>query len=226
LTKALIIGGGPSLEENLKSYERLGKFPGKILCCDTSVARFLEEGYRDFHPVVLEDAPSLKEYFEPQIVQDHGSEVLDAYVADRVHSEVKQEMSKAGMTIKTAALCRGFITSNVGLYSWLVAVNEFKCNEVYMIGMDHCYASGDKPNLDKNSSNADERELYLHAFQELVNPYNGETVILHPAHRLWHEEFIWYCKQYPQIKTINCSGRGALYEDCFTWNPISNMPHW
>jgi hypothetical protein len=135
-------------------------------------------------------------------------------------------MSEAGMNPKTAAKCRGFITSNVGLYCWLVAVNEFKCDEIYMIGMDHCYAKGDKPKVDKDSSNPDERELYLHAFQELYNTFNDETIILHPANQLWHEEFVWFSKQYPYIKTINCTGRGALYDPCFKWQPISQMKTW
>ena len=225
-SKALIIGGGPSIQENLKEYERLGEFPGVVLCTDNSVDRFIQAGYRKFWAISLEDSPLQADYFTPQAVMDHGSEILGGLTADRVHTKTKMAMSATGMKVKTAAKCRGFITSNVGLYCWLVAINEFKCNEIYMIGMDHCYGEGEKPKLDKNSSNPDERELYLHAFQELLNTHNEETVILHPAQQLWHEEFIWYCKKYPQIKTINCTGRGALYERWFKWQPISQLKTW
>jgi hypothetical protein len=224
--KALVIGGGPSITENMIDYDRLGKFPGVVLCTDNSVARMLEAGYRDFYAVTLEDAPSLKEYYEPQVVKDHGKEILGGWVADRVHRQVKHAMTEAGISTETAGECRGFITSNVGLYCWLIAVNHYRCDEVYMIGMDHSYGKDQKPNCDKNSSNPDERELYLHVFQELVNPYNKEQIILHPANQLWHEEFVWFAKKAKGCKTINCTGRGALFDPVFEWKPISQLETW
>lgn len=224
--KALVIGGGPSIDENIIEYLRLGKFPGVVLCTDNSVARMLEAGFTDFYAVTLEDSGDLDMYYTPDIVKEKGKEILGGFVADRVHRNVKHAMNEAGIVPKNAPKCRGFITSNVGLFCWLIAVEEFECDEVYLIGMDHCYGKEEKPKVDKNSSDPDERELYLHAFQELINPYDKETVILHPANQLWHEEFVWFAGRKPHVTTYNCTGRGALYDQYFKWQPISQMQSW
>ena len=226
MTRAIVIGGGPSIDGNIAEMKRLGDFDGHILCTDNSVARMLESDYRNFHAVTLEDTPDLDKYYTPDVVKKHGEEILGAFVSERVHSNTKHAMKEAGMEIKRVPECKGYITSNVGLYCWLIATQHFKCNEVLLVGMDHCYGKDQKPKVDKNSSDPVEQELYQYAFQELVNPFDDETLILHPANQLWHEEFIWYQEKYPNVKTINCTGRGALYEKCFKWNPISQMKNW
>jgi len=226
LTKAIIIGGGPSITENIEEMKRLGDFDGVILCTDNSVERMIQAGFRNFYAVTLEDTADLNKYYIPKDVKEHGSEILGGFVSERVHRDTKSAMKEAGIDPQPVPECKGYITSNVGLYCWLIAIHHFKCNEIYLVGMDHCYGPNDKIKVDKHSDDDDERELYTLAFQELVNPFTNETCILHPANTLWHEEFIWYQEKFPDIKTINCTGRGALYEECFHWNPISKMKSW
>lgn len=227
ISKALIIGGGPSITENMIDMKRLGEFDGVILCTDNSVARMLEAEHVNFYAVTLEDTADLNKYYIPDVVVKNGFKIRGGYVSERVHNDTKAAMAAAKIDpVKPVPECKGFITSNVGLYCWLIAVQKFQCDEVFMIGMDHCYGVNEGPKIDKNSEDPDERELYPLAIQELLNPFDDEVVKLHPANQLWREEFIWYQEKYPQIKTINCTGRGALYDKCFHWNPISKMKNW
>ena len=226
MTDALIIGGGPSIESNLKDLHRLGKFPGVVICTDTSVARMLENKFIDFYAVTLEDTPDLDKYYKPDVVMKEGHRILGGLVADRVHNNTKAAMVKADIKPVNVPECRGYITSNVGLYCWLVAIHKFKCDRTFLVGMDHCYATGKRPRIDKNSSDPAERELYQYAVQELINPYDKETLLLTPEYTLWHEEFRWYATKFPKIEIYNLSGRGALYEKIFKWNPIKEMKSW
>ena len=226
MTDTLIIGGGPSIQENIKDYLRLGEFPGIVICTDNSVERMLENKFYDFYSVTLEDTADLDKYYLPEIVQKDGHKTLGGLVADRVHGNTMKAMTDAGMKPIKVPECRGYITSNVGLYCWLVAIQKLKSTRTFMIGMDHCYAPNTRPRIDKNSNDSSERELYIYAVQELVNPYNNETLLLTPEFQLWHEEFGWYTEKFPKIEVINCSGRGALYEKNYLWKPISQMKSW
>jgi len=127
---------------------------------------------------------------------------------------------QAEMRIHTAAKCRGYITSNVGLFSWLIAHVIQGCDTIYLIGMDHCYARGDGPPVDRNS------DLFKYGFYTMYNRLNDEDIILHPAFQLWKEEFNWYAEKYPDVHTINCTGRGALFEGCMEWRSIKDMESW
>lgn len=226
MTDALIIGGGPSITQNLIDYKRLGKFPGTVICTDNSVARMLEAEFYDFYAVTLEDTPDLDKYYNPDIVKEKGHKILGGFAADRVHNNTKKAMIDAGIKPVNVPECRGYITSNVGLYCWLLAIQKFKCDRTFLFGMDHCYAPGKRPKIDKNSDDPDERELYSLAVQELINPFNGETLLLTPEYSLWHEEFLWYTTKFPKVEVINCSGRGALYERNYKWSPSSKMKNW
>lgn len=226
MTDALIIGGGPSIADNLVEYDRLGKFPGVVLCTDHSVERMIKEGFRDFYAVTLEDTPDLNKYYNPDVVVQHGSEITGGFIAERVHLNTQEAMKFAGIKVSRVPECKGYITSNVGLYCWLIATQKFKCDRVFMLGMDTCYAPGKRPKIDKNSDDPIERELYKYAVQELINPHNGETLLLTPEMQLWHEEILWYCQKFPKIEVINCSGRGALYEKNYNWKPILTMKTW
>ena len=226
MTDALIVGGGPSITGNIKDYLRLGKFPGVVLCTDNSVARMLEADMYDFYAVTLEDTPDLDKYYTPDIVVQNGHKTLGGFAADRVHNNTTTAMTLAGIKPVGVPECRGYITSNVGLYCWLLAIQKFKCTRTFLLGMDHCYPPDKGPRIDKNSKDPVERELYTYAVQELINPINSETLILTPEFQLWHEEFLWYTTKFPKIEVINCSGRGALFEKNYKWKPISKMKSW
>jgi len=74
------------------------------------------------------------------------------------------------------------------------------------------------------SRSCESSKLLIHS--GITPPVNGEPLILHPAFQLWKEEFEWYKAKYPEIKTFNCTGRGALFRKDFVWKPISEMKSW
>jgi len=218
--KILVIGAGPSIDDNLREYKRLGKFPGMILCTDGALNKVLEAGIIPDYCGTLEDTADLDKYYITDIVKKEGHKLKGCYISDRVHNNCRRAVMDAGMELYVAADLRGYITSNVGLFLWMVAHIILKSNDIYLIGMDHCYGKGDGPPVDRNS------ELFHYGFQVLVNPFDKEEIILHPAFELWKEEFNWYTEKYQGVNTYNCTGRGALYRDSFKWQPITQMQTW
>jgi len=218
--KILIIGAGPSLDQNLKDLKRLGNFPGLVLCTDGAINKVLEADIIPDYVGTLEDTPDLDKYYITDIVKEKGHLIQGGYISDRVHNNCRRAMKEAGIDWAVAGKLRGYITSNVGLFLWLVAHVMYKSDDIYLIGMDHCYAKDKPPPVDKNS------ELFKYGFQVLYNPYTKDEIILHPAFELWKEEFDWYSDKYKEVTTRNCTGFGALYKETFKWQPISEMAKW
>ena len=219
MTKAIIIGAGPSLQENLDFYKKLGKFHGQIFCTDGAINKFLENGFMPDFVTTLEDTPDLDKYYNTDIVKKHGSKII-ALISDRVHQNTRLSMVNAKMKVEVAAKCRNYMTSNVGLFSYIAATAEFNNDEIYLIGMDHCYPRGEGPPVDRNS------ELFKYGFNVMINKYNNEEIILHPAFMLWQEEFTFYANKFPKVKIYNLTGRGALFSDKFIWSPIKTLKSW
>ena len=214
--RALLIGAGPSIDDNLIELKRLGGFSGITLCTDGAINKYLEAGFTPEYVTTLEDTVDLNKYYLTDTVKNHEGEIK-GYISDRVHAEVRKAMKQARIQPHVAGDIREYVTSNVGLFSWLLAFRTFKCNEIYMIGMDHCYGPLEKPKVPRES------KLFEVAFKVRINPYTNEEVILHPAYELWTEEFEWYIQKYPKTKTINMTGRGALYDKRIKWSPITQM---
>jgi len=218
--KVLVIGAGPSLDQNLIDYKRLGDFPGTVFCTDGALEKTLNAGIIPTHAATLEDTNDLDKYYITKIVKEKGKLIKGCYISDRVHPIARKAIKEAGMDLFIAAKVRGYITSNVGLFCWLVSVVSLEAKEIYLIGMDHCYAGDKPPPVDQDS------ELFKAGFKVRVNPYNDERIILHPAYQLWTEEFNWYVNKFPGVKTYNLTGRGALYKKEFNWQSISQMKNW
>lgn len=217
--KILIVGAGPSLEENIKDWDRLGEFPGEVFCTDGAIKKLLEHDIIPDYMGTLEDL-DLSKYYVPDIVKEKGHLIEYCYISDRVIDSTRKAIEAAGIKYGVAAKCRGYITSNVGLFSWLVSHMILEYDETYLIGMDHCYPRGGGPPVDRDS------ELFQYGFQVLLNPLNDEEIILHPAFQLWSEEMNWYAEKYKNVKITNCTGRGALYNSCFIWKPIKDLKSW
>ena len=218
--KILIIGAGPSLSSNLEEYKRLGGFPGIVICTDGALNKTLKAGIIPTYCSTLEDTADLDKYYNTEIVKEKGKLVGHCYVSDRVHPKVKTQIKEVGMDLHNAGKVRGFITSNVGLFSWLIAGQVQDAKEIYLIGTDHCYSKEKPPPVHRDS------ELFQVGFHVLINSYNDEELILHPAFLLWKEEFDYYVKKFPEIKTVNCTGRGALFNKEYFWQPIKDMKEW
>jgi len=218
--KALIVGAGPSLKENLDDYQRLGKFPGIVIATDAAVAPMLERDMIPDYCATLEDLAALTKYYTPEIVMQKGKLIKTCYVSDRVSPEVKNAIRDANIPCEIAAPCRSETTSNVGLFSWLISHLIHKCNETYLIGMDHAYAGDKPPPVPRDS------ELFFWGFYTLYNPILETEIILNPAHELWQEEFHWNMVKFPDIKVINCTGWGALFGGGIEWKPIKQMKSW
>ena len=220
MTKALIIGAGPSLQENLDNLKKLGKFPGYVICTDGAINTLLKNGIIPDHVTTLEDTMDLDKYYTTDTVKANGKLIKSAIISDRVHPNARNAMTAAGLKIDIAGKIRGYITSNVGLFSYLIGGLILGCNEVYLIGMDHCYPRGQGPPVERGS------ELFKYGFNVMINKYNDEEIILHPAFMLWQEEFDWYSKEHPEIKVVNMTGRGALFAEQFIWKPIKDIKSW
>ena len=223
----LIVGGGPSIEENIEEWKRLGDFPGIVIVTDNSVARTIEHFPKlKFYCATLEDGNDLDKYYNPDIVQEKGSEsIIKCFLSDRVHGNVIKSLKNAQINYESAAKARDYMnTSNVGLFCYHIAREIFESNKVYLIGMDHAYGRGQGPPVDRKS------ELFAWAFYTLYNPFTPDEneIILHPANELWREEFEYYKKHmFPNMEIINMTGRGALYNpECFTWMPIKELKSW
>ncbi len=220
MTKALVIGAGPSLQNNLDNLKKLDKFDGVTLCTDGAINRVLENDIIPDYVGTLEDTPDLDKYYITDIVKEKGHLLKACFISDRVHNNTRKAIREAGLDIKVAGDLRGYITSNVGLFFWLFATMSLKCDKVYMIGMDHCYGPGLGPPIDRST------ELFKYGFKTRINPFNKEEIILHPAYELWTEEFEWYAQENPKVKTYNLTGRGALYNKDFIWKPINTITTW
>lgn len=221
MTKALIFGAGPSLQKNLDCLKKLPKFDGVTLCTDGAINKVLENDIIPDYVGTLEDTPDLDKYYITDLVKEKGHLLKGAYISDRVHNNTRKSIRDANLGDPlVAADLRGYITSNVGLFFWLLANVSLKCDEIYMVGMDHCYAKDTGPPIERSS------DLFKYGFKVRINPYINEEVVLHPAYELWTEEFEWYVKKSENIKTYNLTGRGALYNKSFIWQPISKMETW
>jgi len=218
--KVLIIGAGPSLDQNLIDFKRLGPFPGTVLCTDGGLEKTLLAGIIPDYCATLEDTNDLDKYYITDIVVRKGHLMKGCYISDRVHPVARKAIKDAGIKMFLPGKVRGYITSNVGLFCWLTANTMLGSKEIYLIGLDHCYGPNESPPVDQNS------QLFKRGFQVLTDPYNNERLILHPAFQLWREEFNWYSKKFVSTKTYNLTGRGALYEKQFIWQPISQMKSW
>lgn len=211
--KALIIGAGPSLEENLDKIKDFSFFD-YIICTDGAVNKVLERGIIPDYVTTLEDTPDLDKYYNTDVMREKAHLIGKAYISDRVDANVIKAMKSVGLEVKVASNTSMFLTSNVGLFSWFVSFLELNCDEAYLIGMDHCYPIDDGPPVDRDS------EIFKYGFQVLINPYNYEDIILNPAHQLWREEFVYYSNKFKdRIKTINLTGRGALFGKNIIWEP-------
>jgi len=221
MTNALIVGAGPSLRDNLIDYKRLGKFPGIIIATDAAIKPMLEADIIPDYCATLEDVGALIKYYTPKVVMEKGHLIKHCYLSDRVHPAVRKAINDAKIPSGVAAKCRENTSSNVGLFTWLIAHKIHEADITYLIGMDHSYAEDKPPPVDRDS------ELFFYGFYTLINPHIGDTqIILNPAHELWREEFHWNMDQYADVKVINCTGWGALYGDKITWKPISQMMKW
>ena len=221
MTKALIIGAGPSLQANLDKLKEMDKFDGVVLCTDGAINKVLENGIIPDYVGTLEDTPDLDKYYITDLVKEKGHLLKGAYISDRVHNNTRKAIRDAGLGDPlVAADLRGYITSNVGLFFWLLATISLKCDEIFMIGMDHCYGTNEFPNVERDS------DIFRYGFKTRINPYNEEEIILHPAFELWTEEFEWYVKKYEKVRTINLTGRGSLYSRDFIWHPITKLKDW
>jgi len=220
--KILIFGAGPSLAQNIKDYIRLGPFPGVTIACDAAVEKLLQHDIIPDYCTVLEDGNDLDKYFRPKIVQQKGHLIKKCYVSDRISFPVKESLGEAKISWEIAPNCGDYFnTSNVGLFTWFVSIHSLDIKEIYLLGMDHCYAKDAPPPVDQKS------ELFKYGFYVVWDPHNDEKMILNPAHQLWKEEFEYFSKQYPEVKNINLTGRGALCKDkYFEWKPISNLNSW
>lgn len=218
--KILIFGAGPSLEDNLKHYKRLGDFPGITIATDGALNKVLEADIIPTYCSTLEDTSDLDKYYNTKIVKEKGNLIKECFISDRVHPNTRKAIRLANIKMSVAGKLRGYITSNVGLFSYLVSAIMLKAKTVYFIGMDHCYPEGQGPPVDRNS------ELFKYGFTVMWNKYNDEEIILHPAFVLWKEEMDFYTKKYPEVKVYNLTGRGALFEKQYIWKPISNIGDW
>lgn len=194
--KAFIIGAGPSLKSNLKEIP----MDGFIIATDKALVPTLKAGKLPTHAVTLENEDRIARFFEDEIIKK--SDVVGIH-SHKTPQPVINAMKNVMRTAEINSL-QFNDPVNVGLFAWQIATHVFGCNEIRMIGMDYAYSD-----LDDYGQN----ERLTSEF----NPHLNKDVKMNQIHRNWKGQFLQHIKLYPNVKTINMTGDGALFGEGITW---------
>jgi len=203
--KALIVGAGPSLVRNLQEF-RDSDWEGPLFATDRALEICLKEGVIPEYVVTLEEEIANERYFKADIIRDFGNMVQGLY-SIKTPMNVQKQMRKIGLREPSAVGTGTQIhtTSNCGLFIMMILSHDFKCNDVYMIGMDHSFAR------DTKFEDTHKECKYIE------NPYDKVKYIAHPLHEHWKYNFIDRMGMYKEVKVTNCTGRGILFGGRIIW---------
>jgi len=203
--KALIIGAGPSLKINIQELQK-SKWKGPLFATDRALHLCLEEGLVPDYVVTLEEE-HLEKHFEHEIIKEYADQVM-GLTSEKTYKSTKTQMRKMGLTVQGVGTHKQIhSTSNCGLFIMMILSYDFKCKDVYMIGMDHSFERG-RTIQDTHPECTMEK-----------NPYDGYEYCVHPLHSHWRYNFIdrMGLPDYKQVRVTNCTGRGVLFGGRIIW---------
>jgi len=202
--KGLLIGAGPSLVRNLKQL-RDSDFEGLLFAVDRALQTCLNEKILPQYVTSLEKEPLHIEHFTDPLIKKY-SETIEGIVSHKVTKDVRDQMESMGLKLREINTAEPTYedTSNVGLFTWMVMGKEYHIDEIYLIGMDYAYSSED------GYTPYEGKKI-------IRNPHLNRDVVTHIIFNSWKEVFLKGIRNNPHVKTINCTGEGALFGKGIEW---------
>lgn len=210
--KCIVIGAGPSLEryDQLKTLAK-SKYKGKLIVTDLILKKVLDAGITPdkfplFYVVSSEDGGDVQPLFHHDIIGKWADKIR--IILFTVHKDVESYIK--GLKMTTQIKNDTFETSllaNVGGMCWYAAWKYLNCNEIAMIGMNHSYP-------------VDHLKKFSVRYQTLFfksghNDVFDNDYVLDPVYQYFSSTFNELLTKMPkEIKTINCSEEGAIFQHC------------
>jgi len=199
MVRALVVGGGPSLD-----LEFVKNFRGTLLVCDTVLKKCVDYGIKPGIVFTLEDISIFWKLFE-------GAKACPVICSTRTHVNTLNYLKHYGFGIIVVNWEYIHLISNVGMMAFCYAWRELKIDEISLIGLDSCVYG---PVINPHSL------PYDFVYREIINP-DGVKCYLDPIHQVWHEQFIDFLKFAPDdLKILNYSN-GCLFGEKIKWCPLS-----
>jgi len=211
MNKALVIGGGPSIEKygHLKLLQK-SNFKGKLFIADVMLKKCLEAGitpdkFPEFYVVSVEFGTYIRNFYtsdlKAELSQKYAAKIrclLFAYEND--FTELLRSLGFQVTVLPDNEHSRTF--ANVGITGWFLAYDMYKCDEVALIGFNMGRAK-------------DHLKLFPDYFVPLFfksgyNPDLKSDYILDPGYEYFRETFLEWIEKLG-VRTINCSQEGSLY---------------
>lgn len=203
--RAIVIGAGPSLDK-FKHLEQLAKskFEGMIYCTDAALKQTLEAGvlpkkFKNLKIVTCETSEGIMKFFDYDICKKYATQLS---VISYVNGDAMVEWVRLnGYTVLNEPMnLETMAFSNSGGIAWLQAIKD-GASEVVLIGMDHSLPLSFLDNFPKE----------IQDFFFIKTP----NYCLDLDYQYYTRTFFELAK-IKNVKTINCTGQGALYSESIT----------
>ncbi len=236
---SICVGAGPSLKKydhlkKLKEFQK--KFDGLVLACDRSLPMCLEAGVIPDIVSSLDGDPSIKKYFDSELVRKHSKDikgvfsvtchpdVIDSWKGDSyffvpildVYSELDSTTRFMRLLTGKTMMSHG---GNVGMLNWFSSITPLYCNPVVLLGMEFSWPMPidirETETFDAHNSNANgDMEKIEKSYWKDYNPdFKNEALV-----DVVMDEYIREAKRVMPLvnqaygtKTINCTGGGTLH---------------
>jgi len=178
MTKALLVGNGPSIERNIEEL-KASNFDGVIFASEVTLTKFLKADIIPDYVCTEEGDDKLIECFKSSLLLKH----LDIKIihGQKTPAKVKTYLTGIGLKLRELPNINKKLLSNVGIYMWYIVMKHFDFKEIYLIGMD--FAIGSKPT----------RKYRVDHFLKLIESYPHITTINCTGDGLIRADFIKWC---------------------------------
>jgi len=211
LSKALVIGAGPSLEKN-NQWGLIKKFKGVIISTDFMLKKCIENNVIPQYVCTAENTKRITDFFIREGIHSTSETVKDALdkvsqdivcvTSRKTHEEVQKVLDsrkwKYVIRVEDEELDR---SSNVGLFCYTYAWKYLKAKEVVLVGMDHAKEEGWAPGH-TGIDLSEEFVLYEHS-KFKTKQY------MDPKYQFFRNEFLASAAKRP-CRTINATEGGSL----------------
>ncbi len=236
---SICVGAGPSLKKydhlkKLKEFQK--KFDGLVLACDRSLPMCLEAGVIPDIVSSLDGDPSIKKYFDSELVRKHSKDikgvfsvtchpdVIDSWKGDAYYYtpylDNPLELDSISrfikvMTGKTVMNHGG----NVGMFNWYMSITPLYCNPVVLLGVDLSWPmpidirETDSFGIYSRAYGGDMEKIDA-CYRRDYNPdFKNECLVDQVMDEYIRSAQTWIPGVYAAhgVITINCTGGGALH---------------
>jgi len=212
--KALVIAGGPQVQEQFKDARQ---FNGLIITVDKMLKPCLDAGIIPDYVMTIENISTFGYFF--QDIPCNIAKKITVIVSERTHVNTEKIIKETGFKMKLFEWKYLNMISNVGLMAFIYTWSELKIKKIIIIGFDHCdYKKTGIPCFNENS------EHFQIFYVKLENPYTKTICYLDPIHQLWREQFFDFLPKNRfglAYEIINCTGDGALFGENIEWSHLN-----